>query len=245
MGQWFEEWFESPEYLTVYKKRDDADAFELVSLILSLTNIRESSSVLDLACGAGRHSILFAERGMNVMGIDLSKNLLKLAVEKATESNLKINFINEDIRKLKLDKKFDLVVNLFTSFGYFETDKENFTIFEKAAEHLLSNGVFVFDYFNTPYLIENLKPHSIDKIGDTIFEQIRNIRNNRVEKKIEITGKHRKSTYHESVKMYSANELVKQLKKSGFTKIGLYGDYKGSIFDQKKSQRFLAVCQKQ
>jgi len=245
MNEWFEEWFESPEYLKVYKKRDNIDAEQLVSFICKNLLLVPGIRVLDLACGAGRHAILFAERGFEVIGVDLSKNLLEVALKNVEESKLNINFIRSDIRNFMHNEKFDLIVNLFTSFGYFRNDEENFVIFKKASEMLKPEGFFVFDYFNSVYLKENLIPYSCDEFDNFSVEQFRSIVNYRVEKKIVVSDGCESKTYSESVKLYSPAELLIHLNNMGFDKIGLYGDYKGSIFDEKKSQRFLAICQKQ
>jgi len=126
MAEWFESWFESEEYLNVYKHRDEKEARLLVESILSITKIREKSKILDLACGAGRHSIEFAKKGFELTAVDLSKNLLDAAKKNAEAINIKVNFIRADLRKFKSNEKFDLVLNLFTSFGYFNNDEDNF-----------------------------------------------------------------------------------------------------------------------
>ena len=81
--EWFEHWFNSKEYLNVYKHRDDKDAEELVNLVLNNISLSNDSQLLDLAAGSGRHDILFAKRGFNVTAVDLSENLLSLAEENA------------------------------------------------------------------------------------------------------------------------------------------------------------------
>ena len=120
MKEWFKDWFNTEEYLNVYRHRNEQDAKELIELILENINIHLGCNILDLACGAGRHSILFAQRGYKVSAVDLSKNLLKVALDAAIKAKVKINFIKADLRNLCIKPKFDLVVNLFTSFGYFD-----------------------------------------------------------------------------------------------------------------------------
>lgn len=245
MSEWFEEWFESPEYLKVYKNRNDNDAWQLVSFICSKLSLKSGLKILDLACGAGRHAILLAGRGFQVTGVDLSKNLLNVARKNAEELKLNLSFIHSDIRNFLHYEKFDLVVNLFTSFGYFKKDEENFVVFKKASEMLKPEGFFAFDYLNSEYLKENLVPYSYEETDSYRVEQFRSIIDCRVEKKIVINNGNESKNFIESVKLYTPADLEFQLKKFGFDKIGLYGDYKGTIFDEKKSQRFLAICQKQ
>ena len=90
MSEWFEVWFNTDEYLDVYQHRNEADANALVQLILKNVNLDRNASVLDLACGAGRHSILFAKRGFKVTAVDLSDNLLRVAKKSAEKNKVSI-----------------------------------------------------------------------------------------------------------------------------------------------------------
>ncbi|HEY6906511.1 MAG TPA: class I SAM-dependent methyltransferase, partial [Ignavibacteriaceae bacterium] len=186
MAEWFKEWFDTNEYMEVYRHRNDADAEKLVNLILENVKLDKNADIIDLACGAGRHSILFAERGFNVTAVDLSRNLLKIARRRAEDTGTNINFIHADLRESCITSKFDLAVNLFTSFGYFETDDENFSLFYNAYKLLKPGGYFVIDYFNPGYLQQNLVPFSEDIIDGKKIIQERKIMGNRIIKDITI-----------------------------------------------------------
>ena len=160
MAEWFEEWFNSEKYLIVYRHRNEAEAERIVNLILDNTDIKPGSDVIDLACGAGRHSILLAEKGFNVTAVDLSVHLLNVARKRTEEQRLKIKFVNGDLRYFCITSKFDLAMNLFTSFGYFESDEDNFSLFATAFDLLNKNGYFVIDYFNADFVRKNLVPYS-------------------------------------------------------------------------------------
>ena len=111
MSEWFKEWFDTEEFLYVYKNRNDVDAGFLVNLILNNANIKSGGSVLDMACGSGRHSILLARKGFSVTAVDLSRNLLRVAKESAKEAGVNINFIRADLREFTINSKFNLAVN--------------------------------------------------------------------------------------------------------------------------------------
>ncbi len=106
MKSWFEDWFESEEYLKVYKHRNSEEAEILVSFILSETNLPAKAKVLDLGCGAGRHALLLAKRGFEVTGVDQSANLLSVAEDEAQKNGLHITFIRDDIRTVQFQEKF-------------------------------------------------------------------------------------------------------------------------------------------
>jgi len=244
MAEWYEEWFASEEYLTVYKHRDDSDAKILFDLISRNINAFNFHSVLDLPCGTGRHSVLFAENGFEVTGVDLSAPLLNIGIERAKNLGLAIKFINEDMRNLSFRKKFDVVVNLFTSFGYFITDEENFGLFETAYRFLVKGGVFVFDYLNPQFVKDNLKKYSVDIADGTKIEQIREIDDGRVVKEIKIQGPGKNKRFFESVKLYESDVLLDELVKTGFTILNTYGSYTGEVFNKKDSKRLIIFAEK-
>lgn len=244
MSAWFETWFEAPEYLELYKHRNNSDAAKLVKVIQNSLAGKNIQSVLDMACGAGRHSILFAKDGYTVTGVDLSENLLKSAAQNAAEANVQLTLYKSDLRALNLNRKFDLVLNVFTSFGYFEADEENFGLFKTAANHLREGGFFAFDYFNPVYLRENLVPMSINEFGPFKVEQQRKIDGNRVQKNIIITRNNHTEEYMESVSLYDIEILRTQILKNGFVIDRIYGDYSGSEFSETDSKRIVIIAQK-
>jgi len=241
---WYEEWFNTKEYLEVYKNRDDVEAENLAELILSNIKIESSGKILDMTAGAGRHAINFAKRGFNVTAVDLSKNLLKVAKENASVYDFNIDFIHSDIRKFETNDKFELVLNLFTSFGYFDSDEENFGLVRKAYNFLKSGGYFVLDYFNRNYLEKNLVPSSVETINETVINQNRSIRGNRVIKEIEIRKNGNTKKYFESVRMFSFNELKTELEYTGFKINSTFGDLDGKPFVLETSPRVIIIASK-
>ena len=244
MAEWFEDWFNSEEYLFVYRHRNEEDAQNLFNLIIKNTSLENSSKVLDLACGAGRHSILFAKNNFIVTGIDISENLLCAARRTAAELGLQINFIKADLRNINLTDKFHLVINLFTSFGYFETDAENEKMISLAYNCLLDNGYFILDFFNIVYLRDNLIPISYDLINDGIIKQERTIQGNRIIKKISIHRNNSVKYYKESVRAYCKDELVSMISRNKFNIVRIFGSYNAEIFDEHSSPRVIIIAQK-
>jgi len=242
--EWFKDWFNTPEYLNVYKHRNEGEAEQHVNLILKNVKTFAGYRVLDMACGAGRHAILLAKNGLIVTAVDLSENLLAIAKKTAEEENLKLEFVHSDIRDFDTILEFDLVVNLFTSFGYFESDEENFSILQKAYDFTLSGGYFVLDFFNSDYLENNLKKFSEEKIDDAIIHQYREIKDKRVNKKIVITKNREFKSFQESVRMFTKDELENALKKIGFDIYKTFGDFFGNKFEQFTSPRLIFICKK-
>ncbi len=244
MKEWFKEWFSSAEYLKVYFHRNEKDALNLLDTILGTINIPTDSHILDAACGAGRHSIILAEKGYNVTAFDLSKTLLDIGEFELKENNFNVDFVRGDLRTICLKANFNLVLSLFTSFGYFEEDTENFRFPEKSYSMLKDGGYFVLDYLNSNFLIKNLIPETVKNIdGHEIIER-RYLKDKRVNKEITIYGPEEQNSYLESVKLYTREEIVENFRNIGFRPVNYFGDYLGSEFNVDSSERLIIIFRK-
>jgi len=241
---WYKEWFDSDNYLKIYSHRDETEAERLVDLIVNNINFFSGGKVLDMACGSGRHAIIFASKGYEVTAVDLSKNLIATAEANAKAQNVNIEFVNSDILEFSSIKKFDLVVNLFTSIGYFDDDENNFNVILKAFNLLTNGGNFVIDYFNKNYLLRNLIPTSVFSDNGSRITQNRFIDGNRVRKNITIENNGTIDEFYESVRLYSDNEMMSFLQRAGFKILKKFGDYKGNDFKEDSSQRLIIFAQK-
>lgn len=243
-SEWFKDWFNTPEYLNVYQHRNESDAEDHIKLILDNVKIRSGAKILDMACGAGRHAIILARKNFHLTAVDLSENLISIAEQSARNENLKIDFIQSDIREFETNSKFELIVNLFTSFGYFESDEENYAVLQKAYELLVEDGYFVLDFFNSHFLQQNLVECSEESLGGAEIHQYRKIKDKRVTKKIVISKNGNLNTYEESVRMFTKDELVDAIQNIGFDIYKTFGDFLGNEFDILNSPRLILICKK-
>lgn len=242
--EWFEAWFNSKDYLKVYRHRDEEEAAKLAGLILDNIDIKSGKKVLDMAAGSGRHAIYFAKEGFEVTAVDLSKYLLSVAKKKANKTDLNIHFVHSDIRQFEVNTKFNLILNLFTSIGYFENDEENYSVLVKAYNLLENDGYFVLDYLNR-YLVENnLVPSTVDELDGKTIAQKRFIQGNRIIKEITIDNGGQVNKYIESVRMFSDSELIQILKKIGFKVLKTFGDFNGELFKLESSPRIIIIAGK-
>lgn len=129
MESWYEKWFNSKEYISVYKHRNEQEARKLVSLIIEKLSPPPGSGIIDLACGYGRHSLIFAEKGYRVTGVDISQTLIELARTEAESRKLDAEFVRGNYHELEWHEEFNIALNLFTSFGYDDEDEINFNLF--------------------------------------------------------------------------------------------------------------------
>jgi len=252
--QWFRSWFNSDYYRALYKHRDGKDAAKIISLLFKNIQLKKGSRVLDLACGNGRHSVFFARKGYETLGIDLSENLVaqarKMAAKIKSPYSSRLSFEIGDMRKLSHLNEFELVVNLFSSFGYFESDSENEMVIKSVSNSLKSGGYFLLDFLNAEYLKKNIVPITISGIEGNTVVQIRQIDNGFVKKEILIiekspNGKTYKRDYNERIKLYSRDDFVRMFTANGLKIVNVFGDYEGTKFVRSKSERLVLLARKQ
>lgn len=225
--QWFETWFNHPFYLELYAHRNDADAQKLLDLVFSNLNLKPSARILDLGCGNGRHSIQMTKRGYRLTGLDLSPHLLSIAKQDAASQNLTVDFVEGDMRFFKLFPHFDAVFNCFTSFGFFDDDRENFSVFRTISEHLNSGGYFVFDYLNEAYIRQHLVDADEKDFGKFHISQKRRIEKDMVKKIVRINRDNEILEFEESVKLYPFETISAVLENFGFSIEKTWGNYNG------------------
>ena len=238
---WFQNWFRDANYSVVYAHRDEEDAENLIDLVERVTGSAPERAVLDLCCGAGRHAIALARRGYNhVCGVDLSTTLLDRAREAARTLGVEVEFDLCDMRLLPGTPKFDLVLNLFTSFGYFATDEDNTSAIAAVAGALSEEGWFVLDYFNADWLRSHLIARDERVLPDGgRLEQTRWIENGRVEKRILIRRDEEAQEFFESVRLFSLEDFERMFGQTHLRVMKTFGNYNGGPFDAKSSPRLI------
>ena len=150
---WFATWFDSPYYHLLYKNRDEKEAQVFIDNLIEKLQLKKGSKLIDIACGKGRHATYFNKKGMNVVGVDLSPN--SIASAKQNENN-NLQFSVHDMREVYKENHFDIVTNLFTSFGYFENKDDEQKAINAMAENLKTDGVLIIDFMNIKKVIANL-----------------------------------------------------------------------------------------
>ncbi|MEI6640308.1 MAG: methyltransferase domain-containing protein [Chlorobium sp.] len=246
---WFEEWFNHPLYLEVYSHRDNNEAEQCVKTILSLSALdlkkTDSLSVLDIACGAGRHALELAKLGYMVTGNDLSPYLLDEARKAAQKCSLPLQLSCCDMRLISFESTYNLVVQLFTSFGYFDLKEDDQLVLNKAYHALQYDGWYVLDLINPLHLQRNIVAHSSRIAGELTIIEDRVLHKERITKRITIIPPRGQSvTFSESVRLYSRQEITAMLQKEGFTLATIVGNYAGDLFVEEESPRMMIFCQK-
>jgi SAM-dependent methyltransferase len=238
-ADWFEETF-GEDYLRIYQHRDESEAERAIDLIAAHVRGREIQAVLDLACGAGRHSKALCERWWTV-GLDLSAALLRIARREDGDAP----YVRADMRELPFaDASFDLVVNLFTSFGYFEEDREDERVLARVRTAMKAGGTLVIDFLNASQVRRNLVSYDERVENGITIEQSRVISDDDrfVEKRIRLRERGRE--YVERVRLLSAGDLRRMLEGAGFDVVHCFGDYSGSRWSEDSPRTILFASRK-
>lgn len=239
MTDWYTQSF-GEDYLLVYKHRDFAGAYKEVEAMAKWLQLPAGAEVFDLCCGMGRHSLALTDLGYTVTGMDLSEVLLHEA--RKVDVNNAVRFVHGDMRAIPLDETYDAVVNLFTSFGYFDEMEENVQVLQEIERLLKPGGRFLIDYLNPHAVRSKLVPHSERQEGNITIIEDRRIENGCVKKDIVLTESSKEDRhYSEQVKLYELSDFRHMLSSTSLEITEVYGDYAGSAYDPATSTRLIIV----
>jgi SAM-dependent methyltransferase len=240
---WFQEWFDSPYYHTLYVDRDEKEAAAFIDRLLMYLHPAPGSLMLDVACGRGRHARILAGKGFDVTGIDLAPHSITFALQYANDH---LHFYEHDMRRLFWINYFDYAFNFFTSFGYFKTEREHNNAIRTMSQSMKTGGILVLDYLNAHYAVEHLVPESTRVIEGITFHIRKWFDDTHFYKKIiiEDSGLKQPLQFTEKVARFSLPDFEKMFALQGLVIQQLFGDYSLNPFDLITSPRLLLVATK-
>ena len=239
--EWFQSWFDTPYYHILYQHRDEQEAKKFIVNICKFLQFKNGDKVWDLCCGKGRHSLELRNLNLEVVGTDLSQQSIQFANQFKKEG---LQFFVHDMRDSFRENQFDAVLNLFTSFGYFDTVEENQRVIESVYKSLKSGGQFLIDFLNVDYVIQNLIETEVRILGGIEFNIRRQISDNYVVKTIRFFAEEKEFEFQEKVNLLDKEYFVTTLSKSGFQDLTFFGDYDFNEFNPKTSPRLIIACKK-
>jgi cyclopropane fatty-acyl-phospholipid synthase-like methyltransferase len=240
-NEWFATWFDSPYYHVLYQNRDDQEAHFFIERLCDYLNIPKGSKLLDLACGAGRHSRVLHSLGYDVTGVDLSPNSICQAKEHITEG---LRFYVHDMRE-PLPECFDAVMNLFTSFGYFDSVSDNARVLTSVYNALNDGGVLVIDFMNAEKVIRELKTRQEINRDGILFHIKKEVSNGKIVKTIAFEAEGQSYFYQEKVQALDLMDFQQLLGNAGFALLHTFGNYALEAFNPVQSDRLILICKKQ
>lgn len=236
---WFESWFDSPYYHILYQHRDESEAKFFLNNLLNELNLPKQTSILDLACGKGRHAIYLHSKGYRVTGADLSPESIQAANHSATEG---LNFVEHDMREPLNDVQFDAIFNLFTSFGYFQSEAENMSVLHAVHQNLIADGVFVLDFMNAAKAIAHLVLSESKEIQGIRFEIKRFVENKKIIKEIRFSDQGKDYFFTEMVNAFELKDFERMLTAAGFEIKKTFGNYALEPFNSLTSDRLILLA---
>ncbi|GAA4391108.1 class I SAM-dependent methyltransferase [Hymenobacter koreensis] len=240
--EWFSTWFDSPYYHLLYRNRDQNEAQHFLDNLLVRLHPKPTERLLDLACGKGRHAIYLNEQGYDVAGIDLSAESIEFARQFENE---RLQFHVHDMRAPLTYGSFDFILNLFTSFGYFQEEAENVVALRNAADALQHGGKLVIDFMNTERTIRKLVAHEEKTVEGITFLLTRHLDRDFVVKDIRFTDKEGQPRhYQERVRALSLERFREYFYLAGLRLAEVLGDYELRPYVEQDSPRMIFILKK-
>jgi len=240
---WFKDWFNSPYYHQLYFNRDDREAAAFIDKLISYLKPPAGSTMLDVACGKGRHSIQLAGKGFDVTGIDLSEDSINEALQSQTET---LHFYRHDMRLPFWINYFNYAFNFFTSFGYFKTRREHDNAIRTIAQAIKKDGIFVMDFLNVHYAEDHLVHQSEKEIDGINFIITKWYDETHFYKKIVVEDESLREPliYTEKVAKFSLGDFTEMLAYQGMQVQEVFGDYQFNNYDVRKTPRLIVIAGK-
>jgi SAM-dependent methyltransferase len=232
---WYVDFFRG-DYLNVYGHTfTEERALKESDFVASALDLKPGASVLDLCCGQGRHSIQLAKRGLLVTGLDLNPEYLELAKQAAKAGNVTIETVAADMRKIPFENHFDAIVNMYSSFGYLESEAEDLKVLESAAKALKAGGRLLLDMLNREWAIDNYIQNDWHSGADgTLYVERRDLdlATSRMHVHfivVDPKGSRRESIGH-IIRLYTLTEMTRLLERVGLPVTAVFGGFDGEAY---------------
>ncbi len=247
MSDWFDDdslWETLAPFFFQRVRPEEMTAAE-AEAFLELLGIEPGAAVIGMPCGTGRHTVELAARGFRVTGVDRTVSYLEAARERAAARSVEIELVRSDMREFRRPDSFDLAVNLFTSFGYFEDPADDVAMLRNIRDSLRPGGRLLIEMAGREPLVKIFQARTWDRIPGTdallleehaLGDGLGSIENHW----IWISGAERRE-YRFRLRLYSGTELARTLRDAGFARVGLYGDLRGAPYDL-NAKRLVAVA---
>ncbi|GBD40402.1 hypothetical protein HRbin38_00258 [bacterium HR38] len=227
--EWWQKFFDETTGQIMFHGEAWQRADQSCDSLVLLLGLQPGAKILDLACGPGRFAIPLAKRGFRVVGLDSCDVYLEQARAKAQEQGLQIEFVGGDMRAIPFENEFDAVINVFTSFGYFERDKDHLQVLKEVHKSLKPGGRFLLELINRDWLIKNFRPRNWHEYPGffVLEESAMDFARNRIESRwIVLKGAERKE-YTLSLRVFTLAELLELFAQAGLKVLGYYGGLRG------------------
>ncbi len=235
--QWYASWFDTPYYHILYQDRDHQEAKQFMDALTNFLKLPSGGRIMDLACGRGRHSVYLNSLGYDVVGTDLSEQSIAYARQFENDT---LHFVVHNMSE-PLGQKFDAIFNLFTSFGYFDKEKDHLNTLKAIKADLDGGGCGVIDFMNVDRVIKNLVTEDNKTVEGIDFHLKRHSYNGYIFKTISFEADGTDHYYTERVRALRLTDFKDYFSKAGIRLLHCFGDYRLGPFDSQTSERLILI----
>jgi SAM-dependent methyltransferase len=232
---WYVNFFDN-DYLNIYRHMFTAERAEKeVAFAERVLELKPGACVLDLCCGQGRHCVPLAEHGFRVTGLDLSPAYLELARQAAKAAKVTFETVSADMREIPFENHFDAVINMYSSFGYLESEAEDIHVLESVARAIKPGGRFFLDMLNREWAVANYIQNDWHSGADgTLYVERRDLdlATSRMRVGFIIIGPDgsRRDSIGHDIRLYTLTEMTRLLEGVGLRVIGTFGGFDGEPY---------------
>jgi len=203
--------------------------------ITALMEARPGQKLLDLCCGIGRHALEFARSGFKVTGVDRTQSYLDKAQALAEAQGLNMEWVNEDMRRFCRPAQFDLAVNLYSSFGFFDKPEEDRQVVKMVYDSLRPGGKFMVELYGKEVVAGRFRERDWYEDNGIIVLKERSISDDwgKIGLHWILFQGDKREEQRTHMRLYSAKELEAVFRECGFAKVESYGDFSGSPYDHR------------
>lgn len=237
------------DYLSVYHHLfTDERAEKEVDFSEQALELKAGACILDLCCGQGRHSVVFARRGFQVISLDLNTEYLEMAHKTARASNVTLHTIAADMRQIPFHDQFDAIANMYSSFGYFESETQDLEVLKSAANALKPGGRLLLDMLNREWAVANYVPKDWHSGEDgTLYLEHRDLdlASSRMHVTFTIVGPDgaRRDSVGHHIRLYTLTETTRLLERARLKVTRVFGGFDAELYAI-NTRRMIVVAQK-
>jgi cyclopropane fatty-acyl-phospholipid synthase-like methyltransferase len=236
---WWDDYFPAarPLFSMVSQKETNAQVRYLVKKL----GLKPGMKFLDCPCGIGRTALAMAKMGIKITGVDITQSYLDEFARKSRRRGLKVKLVRSDMRRINFDSEFDASGNLWTSFGYFAKESDNFLTLKKMYRALKPGGKFMLHVINRDWIMTHFATRGWQEIAGikSLEERHFDYRTSVNHGTLRYIRDGEEKIFHISVRMYSFHELVTMFESVGFVDIEGYGSIRDEPIDRNEQMMFI------
>ncbi|RDC65778.1 class I SAM-dependent methyltransferase [Adhaeribacter pallidiroseus] len=239
--EWFSTWFNSPYYQILYKNRDTQEAHAFLDKLIAHLNTKFTYRILEMNCGTGQQAAYLNQKGFHVTGLDVSEKNIARAKQFKNEH---LQFYQHDMRDIFRTAYYDLILNLFTNFGYFDSETENVVALRSTVSAIKPGGKLVIDFINTNQAIQQVTDGEEKTIDGLLFQISRKVEKGFLVKTIAVTDQDQQHTFYEKVRALTYDQFMEYFRMTSLRLINVFGSYELEPFNPETSERMIFILKK-